>query len=121
MRKKKKILVVLGGNSNERKVSLDSGKSCISALNKMGYNSIKFDPQKNSLHNIRKISPDVIFNALHGQFGEDGYIQTILEGFKIPYTHSGVNPSAIAMDKDLSKKIFSRNHPQLCMHLLKTF
>ena len=55
---------------------------------------------------ILKIKPNIIFNALHGQFGEDGYIQTILEGFKIPYTHSGTVASAIAMDKEISKKIF---------------
>ena len=110
MRTKKKILVVLGGNSNERKVSLDSGKSCISALNKMGYNSIKFDPQKNSLHNIKKINPDVIFNALHGKDGEDGNIQSFFEYLKIPYTHSGVLSSMIAMDKFLSKKFFEKNN-----------
>ncbi len=110
MRTKKKILVVLGGNSKERKVSLDSGKSCISALNKMGYNSIKFDPQKNSLHNIKKINPDVIFNALHGKDGEDGNIQCFFEYLKIPYTHSGVLSSMIAMDKFLSKKFFEKNN-----------
>ena len=110
MRTKKKILVVLGGNSKERKVSLDSGKSCISALNKMNYKSIKFDPQKNSLHNIKKINPDVIFNALHGKDGEDGNIQSFFEYLKIPYTHSGVLSSMIAMDKFLSKKFFEKNN-----------
>ena len=59
--------------------------------------------------NIYKFRPNVIFNALHGQFGEDGYIQTILEGFKIPYTHSGVLASSLAMDKAISKKIFIKN------------
>ena len=59
--------------------------------------------------NIKKFKPDIIFNALHGQFGEDGYIQTILEGFKIPYTHSGVIASSLAMDKAISKKIFIQN------------
>ena len=109
MRIKKKILVVQGGSSNERKVSLDCGKSCISALNKMGYNSIKFDPQKNSLHNIKKINPDVIFNALHGKDGEDGNIQSFFDYLKIPYTHSGVLSSMIAMDKFLSKKFFGKH------------
>ena len=59
--------------------------------------------------NINQFKPKVIFNALHGQFGEDGYIQTILEGFKIPYTHSGVIASSLAMDKVISKKIFIQN------------
>ena len=59
--------------------------------------------------NINKFKPNIIFNALHGQFGEDGYIQTILEGFKIPYTHSGIVASSLAMDKEISKKIFIKN------------
>ena len=58
---------------------------------------------------VNQFKPNVIFNALHGQFGEDGYIQTILEGFKIPYTHSGVLASSLAMDKEISKKIFIKN------------
>ena len=110
MRIKKKILVVLGGNSNERKVSLDSGKSCISALNEMGYNPIKFDPQKSSLHNIKKINPDVIFNALHGKDGEDGNIQSYFEYLRIPYTHSGVLSSTIAMNKHFSKQLFRNSN-----------
>ena len=59
---------------------------------------------------IKNFKPSIIFNALHGQFGEDGYIQSILERFKIPYTHSGVIPSSIAMDKEISKKIFKKNN-----------
>ena len=110
MRVKKKILVILGGNSKERKVSLDSGNSCIRALNKMGYNSVKFDPKKNSLNNIKGINPDIIFNALHGKDGEDGNIQSFFEYLKIPYTHSGVLSSMIAMDKYISKNIFKKNN-----------
>ena len=64
MKNRKKILVILGGNSRERNISLETGKSCIFALNKVGYQTIKFDPKKNSLNNIKKINPDVIFNAL---------------------------------------------------------
>ena len=59
---------------------------------------------------IKDFKPNIIFNALHGQFGEDGYIQTILESFRIPYTHSGVIASAIAMDKEISKKMFLKNN-----------
>ena len=109
MKKKKKVLVILGGGSKERNVSLDSGNSCISALNKIGYKSIKFDPKKNSLNDIKKIKPDIIFNALHGKDGEDGNIQSFFEYLGIPYTHSGVLSSMIAMDKNLSKKIFKEN------------
>ena len=76
----------------------------------MGYNTIKFDPQKKSLHNIKKINPDVIFNALHGKDGEDGNIQSFFEYIRIPYTHSGVLSSMIAMDKNLSKKFFEKNY-----------
>ena len=109
MKKKKKVLVILGGNSKERDVSLDSGNSCILALRKIGYNPIKFDPKKKSLNDIKKIKPDIIFNALHGKDGEDGNIQSFFEYLRIPYTHSGVLSSMIAMDKNLSKKIFKEN------------
>ncbi len=109
MKNKKKILVILGGNSRERNISLETGKSCISALKKVGYQTIKFDPKKNSLNNIKKISPDVIFNALHGKDGEDGNIQSFFEYLKIPYTHSGVLSSMISMNKYLSKKFFLEN------------
>ena len=109
MKNKKKILVILGGNSRERNISLETGKSCILALNKVGYQTIKFDPKKNSLNNIKKINPDVIFNALHGKDGEDGNIQSFFEYLKIPYTHSGVLSSMISMNKYLSKKFFDKN------------
>ena len=104
LKNKKKILVILGGDSRERNISLETGKSCISALKKVGYQTIKFDLKKNSLNNIKKISPDVIFNALHGKDGEDGNIQSFFEYLKIPYTHSGVLSSMISMNKYLSKK-----------------
>ena len=109
MKNRKKILVILGGNSRERNISLETGKSCIFALNKVGYQTIKFDPKKNSLNNIKKINPDVIFNALHGKDGEDGNIQSFFEYLKIPYTHSGVLSSMISMNKYLSKKFFEKN------------
>jgi D-alanine-D-alanine ligase and related ATP-grasp enzymes len=106
---KKKILVISGGISKERAISLDTGKQVAKELKKNNYNVLITEPDFKLLDAIKSFKPDVIFNALHGQFGEDGYIQTILETTGIPYTHSGVISSAIAMDKDLSKKIFIKN------------
>ncbi len=106
---KKKILVLCGGISKERSISLDTGKQVANELKKNKYNVITCEPDHTLLKNIKGFKPDTIFNALHGQFGEDGYIQTILETQKIPYTHSGVIASSIAMDKEISKKIFIKN------------
>ena len=96
----------MGGKSRERPVSIQSGKACYEALRKLGYEVCKYDPLKNISNNIKKFKPDKIFNCLHGKYGEDGQIQKILEKLKIPYTHSGVKASKIAMDKIRSKKIF---------------
>jgi D-alanine-D-alanine ligase len=106
---KKKVLVLCGGISKERLVSLDTGKQVAKELKKNKYNVVTSEPDHTLLKNIKLFKPDIIFNALHGQFGEDGYIQTILETQKIPYTHSGVIASSIAMDKEISKKIFIDN------------
>jgi D-alanine-D-alanine ligase len=106
---KKKILVLCGGMSKERLVSLDTGKQVANELKKNKYDAITCEPDDTLLKNIKLFNPDIIFNALHGQFGEDGYIQTILENQKIPYTHSGVIASSIAMDKEISKEIFIKN------------
>jgi len=106
---KKKILVLCGGISKERLISLDTGKQVAKELKKHKYSVITCEPDNTLLKNIKLFKPDIIFNALHGQFGEDGYIQTILETQKIPYTHSGVMASSIAMDKEISKKIFIKN------------
>ena len=106
---KKKVLILSGGISKERLISLDTGQQVAKELKKNGYKIKISEPDKNLKKNIKNFKPDVIFNALHGQFGEDGYIQTILERFKIPYTHSGVISSSIAMDKEISKKIFIKN------------
>ena len=105
----KRILVLCGGISKERLISLDTGKQVANELKKNKYTVITSEPDHTLLKNIKLFKPDIVFNALHGQFGEDGYIQTILEAQKIPYTHSGVIPSAIAMDKEISKKIFIKN------------
>jgi len=107
--KKKRILVILGGTSKEREVSLDTGTSCIKALRKLGYRVIKFDPKFSSITEIKKNKADVIFNALHGKGGEDGYIQSFFEHIGIPYTHSGVLSSMLAMNKYFSKQMFTKN------------
>ncbi len=106
---KKKILVVLGGNSREREISIKTGKACIGAIKRLGYKVEVFDPKIKSFFDIKKCKADVIFNALHGEEGEDGYAQSFFEYSKIPYTHSGVLPSMNAMDKIVSKKIFIKN------------
>ena len=107
--KNKKVLVVLGGTSGERKVSLESGRACIKALNKLGYRVSTFDPKKKPLNLINKNKIDVIFNALHGKDGEDGVAQSYFEYLRIPYTHSGIISSCNAMNKVISKEIFKKN------------
>ena len=107
---KKKVLILSGGISKERLISLDTGTQVANELKKNKYKVKICEPDNNLEKNIKNFKPSVIFNALHGQFGEDGYIQSIIERFKIPYTHSGVIASAIAMDKDISKKIFIKNN-----------
>ena len=106
---KKKILVVLGGNSRERQISLKTGKACIAAIKKLGHKIEIFDPKKKSFLDIKRSNSDIIFNALHGEEGEDGYAQSFFEFSKIPYTHSGVLSSMNAMDKFISKKIFLKH------------
>jgi len=108
-KKIKNVLVVLGGTSGERAVSLDSGRACIKALKKKKYNVSSFDPKYKNLNLINKKNTDVIFNALHGKGGEDGVAQSYFEYLKIPYTHSGVISSYNAMNKIISKEIFVKN------------
>jgi len=118
---KKKILIVSGGISKERLISLDTGKQVAKELKKNNYSVKVSEPNFELTKTISSFKPNIIFNALHGQFGEDGYIQTILESEKIPYTHSGVISSAIAMDKVLSKKIFIKNKILTPKFLLYSF
>ena len=106
---KKKVLVLCGGISKERLISLETGKEVAKELKNNKYKVAICEPDNNLLKNINSYKPNVIFNALHGQFGEDGYIQIILESQKVPYTHSGVISSSIAMDKEISKKVFIQN------------
>ena len=91
---KKKILILSGGISKERLISLDTGQQVAKELKKNDYKIKISEPNENLEKTIKNFKPNVIFNALHGQFGEDGYIQSILERFKIPYTHSGVIASS---------------------------
>tara|TARA_Y100001970_G_C14047556_1_gene757136 strand:+ start:35 stop:964 length:930 start_codon:yes stop_codon:yes gene_type:complete len=106
---KKRILVILGGSSKEREISLKSGESCIKALKKNGFIVLRLDPKYTSLGEIEKYKADVIFNALHGKEGEDGKIQSFIEYYSIPYTHSGVLSSMLAMNKHFSKKMFIKS------------
>ena len=106
---KKKILIISGGISKERIISLETGRQVAKELKKNGYKVRITEPNYELFSTINSFKPKIIFNALHGQFGEDGYIQTILESTKIPYTHSGVISSALAMNKDMSKKVFIKN------------
>jgi len=108
-KKIKSVLVILGGTSGERSVSLESGKACIKALKKKGYKVSIFDPKFKNFNQINKSNIDVIFNALHGRDGEDGVAQSYFEYLKIPYTHSGVISSYNAMNKINSKKLFIEN------------
>ncbi len=103
--KSKHVAVLMGGFSSERPVSLSSGNACADALEQVGYKVTRVDVDRDVGSVLTALKPDVAFNALHGPFGEDGTIQGILEFLAIPYTHSGVLASALAMDKEQAKKI----------------
>ena len=107
---KKKILLIAGGYSNEREISLQTAKSVYLELKKnKKYNLRICEPDGYFIKKLRLFNPDVVLNLLHGRYGEDGYIQAILESEKVNYTHSGVISSSIAIDKELSKKLFMKN------------
>jgi len=95
----------MGGWNSEREVSLSSGEAVFAALQKLGYKATKIDFSRDIFEQLNAVKPDIIFNALHGQYGEDGRIQGLLDILKIPYTHSGILASAICMDKVLARKI----------------
>ena len=105
---KKKILILAGGYSKERDISLKTARAVYKQIKK-NYNCKILDPKSEIVNEIRKFKPNVIFNALHGRYGEDGYIQLILENEKIKYTHSGVEASSICINKLISKEIFKKN------------
>ncbi len=101
-----KVAVLLGGSSAEREVSLSTGRECAAALRGEGYDVIEVDAGRDLAMRLAEISPDVVFNALHGRWGEDGCVQGLLEWMRLPYTHSGVLASALAMDKEKSKAAY---------------
>ena len=102
------IVILLGGLSGERDISFLTGQACFGALKKKGYKVKNLDAKGNFVEKLKELKPKVVFNALHGKYGEDGFVQSILEYLKIPYTHSGVASSRLAMDKELSRLIFKR-------------
>jgi D-alanine-D-alanine ligase len=102
----RKVAVLMGGRSAEREVSLSSGKGVIAALQSEGFDAIGIDPGDNPGDQLFAAKPDVVFNALHGRFGEDGTVQGLLELMRIPYTHSGVLSSALAMHKERTKDVY---------------
>ncbi|MDJ0639329.1 MAG: D-alanine--D-alanine ligase [Paracoccaceae bacterium] len=102
-----KVTVLMGGPSAEREVSLSSGRACAAALRDAGYEVSELDAGPDVAERLAAARPDVVFNALHGRWGEDGCVQGILEWLRIPYTHSGVLASALAMDKTRSKAVFA--------------
>ncbi len=103
-----KVAVLMGGPSAERRVSLSSGRECATALRGEGYDVVEVDAGSDLAIMLSGIAPDFVFNALHGRWGEDGCVQGLLEWMGIPYTHSGVLASALAMDKERSKEAFRR-------------
>jgi len=104
------VVVLMGGLSGEREISFLTGKACVKALKNKGYKVKELDPKGEFVNKLKKLKPKVVLNALHGKYGEDGYIQSILEHLKIPYTHSGVSSSRITMDKELSRLVFKKNN-----------
>ncbi|MCI5085224.1 MAG: D-alanine--D-alanine ligase [Rhodovulum sp.] len=101
-----KVAVIYGGPSSEREVSLASGQECATALGEEGYEVVMIDAGPDLYNQLNAAAPDVVFNALHGRWGEDGCVQGILEWMGLPYTHSGVLASALAMDKERSKAAY---------------
>ncbi|MFO1148180.1 MAG: D-alanine--D-alanine ligase [Alsobacter sp.] len=103
----KHVAVLMGGLSAEREVSLSSGKACAAALEGEGYRVTRIDAGRDLPMQLAEVRPDVVFNALHGRFGEDGIVQGVLELMRIPYTHSGVLASSLAMQKDRAKAVMA--------------
>ena len=102
---RKHVAVLYGGLSAEREVSLRSGEACANALEAQGFKVTRIDVDRTLGQRLAELRPDLAFNALHGRFGEDGIVQGILEMLAIPYTHSGVLASALAMQKDRAKDV----------------
>jgi D-alanine-D-alanine ligase len=102
-----KVVVLMGGFSFEREVSLTSGRECAAALRGEGFEVVELDAGEDIVSRLKELSPNVVFNALHGRWGEDGCVQGMLEWMGLPYTHSGVLSSALAMDKQKSKQAYA--------------
>ena len=118
--KKQNILLLMGGVSPEREISLESGKVCLQAIKDLGYRVETLDPDYNIITSLTELDFDIIFNCLHGSWGENGYIQSIFEFLNIKYTHSGILASANAMNKLKSKEIFKyRKIPVARSYLLE--
>lgn len=113
-----KVAVLMGGISAEREVSLSSGRECAAALREAGYNVVEVDAGRDLPARLAEIAPDVAFNALHGRWGEDGCVQGLLEWMGLPYTHSGVLASALAMDKIRTKEIYAAAGLPVAPHVL---
>ena len=112
------IVVLMGGLSGERKISFLTGQACSEALKKKGHKVANLDAKGYFVEELKKLKPKIVFNALHGRYGEDGFVQSILESLKIPYTHSGVLSSSLAMDKELSRLIFLKNNLKVPKYFL---
>ncbi len=115
-----RIAVLKGGTSAEREVSLDSGTACAAALREKGYEVTEIDAGVDLAERLRAANPEVVFNALHGRFGEDGCVQGLLEWLGYKYTHSGVLASALAMDKAASKRVFASAGISVAKSLIAT-
>ena len=118
----RRITVLMGGWSSEREVSLVSGKAVTDALKSAGHKVKSVDVKRDLKAMVRALTPppDVVFNALHGRWGEDGCIQGVLEILGVPYTHSGVTASALAMDKPMAKALFARDGIPCADHVVTT-
>ncbi len=107
MKRTAKIVVVMGGNSAEREISIRSGAGAMQALQTLGYDASSLDYDERFVEAIRERKPDAVFNALHGPGGEDGHVQALLEYLAVPYTGSGLEASSLSMDKHLTKKLLA--------------
>ncbi len=112
------IVILMGGLSGERKISFLTGKACSKALKKKGYKVKELDAKGYFADKLKKLKPKLVFNALHGRYGEDGFVQSILESLRIPYTHSGIFSSGLAMDKELSRLIFKKHRIKVPKYFL---
>lgn len=114
----KRVAVLLGGWSSEREVSLVSGRACADAARRLGHDVVEIDARPDLYDQLRGVAPDVVLNALHGPWGEDGRVQAVMELLGVAYTHSGVLASALAMDKPRAKAVFEQAGLDVAPHLV---